>query len=268
MGKLLGLDYMQRIWQMRYFWMCLVKNDLENRYRRSFLGIGWSLVKPLCMTAVFCTVFCKLFDQDPRTYAPFLLLSLTLWQYLTECMLGGCNCFKAGASYIRQQSMPLAIFPLRTVIGTGVHQLIALALALGLTWFFNGMADPWTLASLPMALALYFLLGFFLATICGILHTHFPDSQYLLEIILQILFYLTPIIYSLETLKDRQRGYLAQMLALNPFTAVLDIVRDPVLKGQWPGSGAMLISIAFVAIAGLLAAAGLKKFERTLVFWI
>src|SRR5262245_38444229 len=113
--------YFQRIWQLRYFWFSLVRNDLRNRYRRSFLGIGWSLVRPLSITAVFCVVFGKLFHVPVAEYAPFLLVGITIWQFLSESMIQGCQSFLNAAAYIRQQPVPLAIFPLRTVLGSAFH---------------------------------------------------------------------------------------------------------------------------------------------------
>jgi len=275
MGSLPGVGYLHGIWRTRYFWLSLIKNDLETRYRRSLLGIGWSLIKPLCMTAVLCTVFAKLFDQNPSDYAPFLLLGLTTWQFLTESMIAGCNCFRQGAAYIKQQRMPLGIFPIRTVLAIGVHQLIALTLAIGLACIFRGppgaatgIGSPWALVSLIPTLVLFLLLGCFLATVLGVMHTHFGDTQYLLEIFLQIMYFLTPIIYDIKTLRDKSRGRLADFLELNPFNALLELVRRPVLDGLWPTLATYQTALIFTAAVGVLAAVLLRRVERTLVFWI
>lgn len=268
MAAAIGFNYLKRIWVMRFFWFSLVVKDLEGRYRRSLLGIGWSLLKPLCMTVVFCTVFAKLFDQDPTEYAPFLLIGLTSWQFFTESMTLGCNCFRNASGYIKQQRMPLGIFPLRTALATGFHQLIALVLGLGLAWIFKGFDNPWALLSLIPTLILYLVLGCFLACIFGLLHTYFPDTQYLMEIGLQVLFYLTPILYTLQTLKEKNRGRMAEWLELNPFYALLELVRRPVLEGVLPSTGMVLTSVCFTAILGLFAALMLRRVERTLVFWI
>ena len=99
----LPFDYFRRIWKLRYFWLSIVNNDLHNRYRRSFLGIGWSLARPLGMTAVFCLIFGNLFGIPIEEYAPFVLVGLTSWQFFTETILMGCHTFRAGAAYIRQQ---------------------------------------------------------------------------------------------------------------------------------------------------------------------
>ncbi|MFO0936069.1 MAG: hypothetical protein U0798_06080 [Gemmataceae bacterium] len=76
------IGHIQSVWAYRHFWMSLVKLDLRNRYRRSFLGIGWSLLQPLIMTAVFCVVFKELGGGSWRTYAPYLLCGMCIWDYI------------------------------------------------------------------------------------------------------------------------------------------------------------------------------------------
>jgi lipopolysaccharide transport system permease protein len=260
------LDYLRQIWRYRHFWCSLAKNDLRNRYRRSFLGIGWSLVRPLGMTVVFTLVFGKIFNLGAGDYVPYLFLGLTAWQFLTECIVMGCVCFEQGASYIKQQPLPLAVFSLRTVLATGFHALIAFILAVAITIYFKGMAHPVALLGALPGFVLLFLLGWFLATLCGIVHVHFPDTRHLLEISLQVLFYLTPIIYRPDTLAGR--GRLLRVLELNPLTWVLEIIRRPIVEGQLPLARHFLLTVCFVSVIGFLSFYALKKLEKTLVFWV
>jgi ABC-type polysaccharide/polyol phosphate export permease len=260
------IGYFRRIWQLRYFWRSLVMTDLRTRYRRSFLGVGWSLVRPVVLALLFCTVFGKIFEQEPAQFAPFLLIGLTLWQFLSESILQGCESFTRSSAYIRQQRLPLAIFPLRTVLGAGFHTLVALSAALVLTVFFKG--PPPLLAALAVlpGLVLLFVLAWSLAILAGILRCHFPDVPHLLEVSLQLLMYLTPIVYPLDLL--RERGRLCTVVHLNPFTSMVEMVRGPLLTGQLPAPGTILTAVACTGVAALLAAACLRKVERTLVFWV
>ena len=94
--------YFSEIWRLRHFWMALVRIDLRNRYRRSVIGIGWSLLQPIAMTVVLCVFFGLLFDQPLRTFAPYLLSGLTFWGFVMAMVMQGCQCFFQGESYIRQ----------------------------------------------------------------------------------------------------------------------------------------------------------------------
>lgn len=258
--------YLARIWNLRYFWFSLVANDLSHRYKRSFLGVGWSLVRPLAMTFLFCLVFGQLFQLDPAEYAPHLLIGMTIWQFFTECLVQGCQSFSNGSAYIRQQPVPLAIFPLRTVLGATFHTLIALTLAILLTLFFRGSLHVAAMLSLIPAIVLLFALGWSLAILGGILQTHFPDTQHILDIGLQFLFYLTPIIYKAEAIESRtQFGWLVRW---NPMTSLLALFRTPIMDGAAPAWQDIGVGLGLLAIASVLAIAMLKKLERNLVFWI
>ncbi len=259
-------DYAFRVYRLRFFWLSLVNNDLKNRYRRSFLGIAWSLARPLGMTLVLSTVFTTAFNLSVNEYIPFLFLGIALWQFLVESMTAGCNQFKLGAPYIRQQPVPLGIFALRTVLGTGIHAGLALAVAIALTAYFLGLPSVPVLLSVVPGLVLLFLLGIALATLLGILHTHFPDTQHLLEIGLQGLFYLTPVMYRPDTFASR--GRLTWLINWNPFTAVLELVRRPLLTGQYPEPFHFAQAGAFLLVVGLAAWFCLRRFERDLVYWI
>jgi len=258
--------YLRRIWDLRYFWFSLVHNDLHTRYRRSFLGIGWSMARPIGMTIVFCVIFPSLLNVDRGEYAPFVLVGLTCWQFLTETILAGCQTFRTGAAYIRQQRVPLAIFPLRTTLGAAFHMGLALMLGLAVTWFLKGPIFLPVLWTIVPSLILMFILGWALATVAGLANTHFPDTCHLLELVLQFLFYLTPIIFRPGHVG--LHGRASWIVDLNPLWSVLELVRQPVLYGQLPPAYNVGVALAFVAAMVALAVICLKKLERTLVFWV
>lgn len=259
--------YLSRMWQMRYFLRSLVRLDLETRYRHSFLGIGWSLIRPVAMSIVFCAIFCRLFKLPVSDYAPFVMTGLSIWQFLTEACICGCDSFNRGAAYIRQKPLPLALFPLRTVLGCGIHGSIALVLACVIAVVLKGVFNPWAMLALIPTLALVFLLALFLATLFGMIHVHFPDTQHLLEISLQIIFYLTPIMY-FPSLMQQRSARAAALVELNPFAHVLDVIRQPIWMGEIAPLNSYLWTIGFCAVTGVIAIWCLKKLERTLVFWI
>ena len=112
--------YLADLWRLRHFWMALVRNDLRSRYRRSLLGLGWSLLQPIAMTVVLCAVFAGVFNFSLQKYAPYLLSGLTFWGFVSAAAIGGCHCFVQGEAYIRQHRAPLAIYPLRTTLGAAI----------------------------------------------------------------------------------------------------------------------------------------------------
>src|SRR5437016_19325 len=107
---------LREVWNLRHFWLALAKHDLRDRYRRSILGIGWSLIKPAGMTFILTLVFANVFNVPATEYAPFLLLGIITWQFLNESVVQGCNSFRLGNTYLRVRPVPIAIFPLRIVL--------------------------------------------------------------------------------------------------------------------------------------------------------
>src|SRR5947208_15993138 len=86
-------SYVGAVWRCRYFWLSLVKMDLRTRYRRSVLGMGWSLLHPIAMTIVLCVVFQTAFAAGGgiRQYAPYLLAGLACWSYIVNVTVQGCQ---------------------------------------------------------------------------------------------------------------------------------------------------------------------------------
>src|SRR5262245_3058683 len=109
-------EYLSGIWRSRYFWLSLVKLDLELRYRRSMLGICWSLLHPIASALVFCIAFYELFHTSVQEYVPFLMTGLAWWAYVSSVTIQGCQCFVDAESYIRQHSIPMAVYPLRVAL--------------------------------------------------------------------------------------------------------------------------------------------------------
>jgi homopolymeric O-antigen transport system permease protein len=259
MGK-----YLLAIWQCRYFWLSLVRMDLRTRYRRSVLGIGWSLLHPIAMTAIICIVFPRFLKEiNIHEYAPFVLAGLACWNYILFVTLQGCQCFYQGEMYIRQFPAPMAIFPLRTALGGTIHFLIALAVVIGVAWIFQGAVNPLALLSLIPVVVLLFVFVWSLAVLAGIANLFFNDTQHLCEIFFQLLFYATPIMYGAEMLAGSRLGKVIQ---LNPFGIFMSLIREPILKQRIaPWSSyvwACLIVIVFVTAASFF----LARLQRKLIF--
>jgi ABC-type polysaccharide/polyol phosphate export permease len=255
--------YFAAIWRCRYFWMSLVRMDLRTRYRGSMLGLGWSLLHPIAMTAILCTVFHKLFHLNVREYAPFLMAGLACWNYILTVTLQGCQCFFHGESYIRQYPAPLAIYPLRTALGGTIHFLLALLVACALAWYLNGITNVLCLLSLVPTIGMLFLFVWSMALLAGFANVCFQDTQHLAEVGFQILFYLTPIMYQADMLRENHLGWLVR---INPIVPFLELIRAPVVNGHLPGPSAFAKAGVVVIISSVAAGITVIGLQRRLVF--
>jgi ABC-type polysaccharide/polyol phosphate export permease len=261
------IAYFQSIWKFRHFWWSLVKLDLRTRYRRSMLGIGWSLLHPVCMTVILCVVFHKLFRLDLVDYAPHVFSGLAVWQYILTCTLQGCHAFFQAEHYIRQTSMPLAIFPLRTVLGATFHLLIALSLVVAmLAVLAVGGWRPWhpmgVLFAVP-GLGLLFVFCWSLAVIAGTFTVFFHDVHHLAEVGFQMLFYASPIMYQSSLLAEHGLNWLLQV---NPIVCVLRLIREPLLTSTLPSGAAFFHALVLVTVLGACASVLLARIQKRLIF--
>jgi lipopolysaccharide transport system permease protein len=256
-------NYLAAIWRCRYFWLSLVRNDLRMRYRRSMLGMGWSLLHPIAMTAILCVVFHKIFRQPVEVFAPLLLSGLACWNYILNVTAGGCQCILQGETYIRQYPAPMAIYPLRTALGGTVHFLIALAVVLVLVWIMHGFGNLPALWCLVPTLVLLFLLVWSLAVLAGFANVYFQDTQHLTDVGFQILFYATPIIYPASVLRDNNLGWV---LRYNPLVRFLNLIREPILAGQVPSMKNFVAAGLTVLVVSAAAVLALARLQRRVIF--
>jgi lipopolysaccharide transport system permease protein len=263
------IQYFRDIWGRRHFWLSLVRVDLRARYRGSAFGMGWSLLHPIAMTAILCVVFTTMFGQKLEDFAPYLMAGLTLWQFITTTALTGCQSFFAGECYIRQHPAPMAIYPLRAMLGAAFHFVMGFSLVLALTFLCHGILFIGVagLLSLIPSFALLLAAGWALAILFGLATVRFRDVKHLSEVGLQAMFYLTPIMYPEDKMKELlDRRTVGWFFTLNPVSPFLELMRAPVVHGQAPSAMAYLAAFLITLVLAVFAGLALKAEERKIIF--
>jgi ABC-type polysaccharide/polyol phosphate export permease len=258
------IQHLTAIWKFRHFLFALVRLDLRLRYRRSILGVGWSLLNPIAMTVVFATVFGTLLGGgDIPRYVPHLLLGQAVWSFLRESTVGGCRALISNESYIRQSPLPYGIYPLRTVFGQAIHSSIALGVAICATVMYRPDTEPLAFLWIVPGLALSFIAAWAAATIFAFINVYFQDTQHLLEVGAQIVFFLSPIIYYSKDLQNKGLGWL---LDINPVHLFLELIRAPLVSGEPPSWMMLLTGIGFTGIMVGLAVGTTAWLQKRVVF--
>ncbi|MFM8273824.1 MAG: ABC transporter permease [Gemmata sp.] len=224
------LRHLTAVWAARHFLLALVKLDLRLRYRRSVLGVGWSLLNPIAMTAVFTVVFSNLFgNDDPIGYAAYALAGLAVWGFLRDAATLGSKAFLTNEVYIRQSPMPYTVYTLRTVLGQAIHACLAVLVVVTVQAFLKG--DVGALAGLVLALPgllLALIAAWAVATIGAFVTAFFHDMSHILEVAAQLGFFLTPIMYRRSLFDSRGLGWVVD---INPANLYISLIRDPILAG-------------------------------------
>ena len=237
--------------------------DIRLRYRGSVLGPFWLTLSTAVMVAALGVLYSKLFKMELHDYLPYLALSLVLWGFVSSLVGDACACFTQAEGMIRSMRMPYTLHAIRVVVRnllTLAHNVVVIIAVYA--WF-----DVWpgwiSLAAIPAVLlwvadglAICFLLGPFCA--------RFRDIPPIVASVMQIAFFVSPIIWKPDLLGT---GRSAALLLLNPFYSLLEIVRAPLLGGAprdviW--LSAIGYSVALWVIAWLLFA----RVRGRLAFWV
>ncbi len=230
----------------------LVARDIKLRYKRSTLGIAWSLLNPLAQLLIFTFVFTMLLPLNIPNYVSFLFTGILVWSWFHSSLLSGTAAVVENRDLVRRPGFPAAILPAVTVTSYLIHFLIALPILLVFVWLSGSPLNS-TLLTLPLVIVLQFLLTVGLALIVSASQVRFRDTQYLLTVLLPLLMWLSPVLYDANSIASLD----SPLYYLNPITDLLDAYRAIILQGEIPN----LLSLLYVGVlAAVLLGIGYSVF--------
>ena len=232
------------------------------RYRGSVLGILWSLLLPLGTTFVIAFVFATIWDSEITSFVPYLFSGLTPWNFLMETLGAGTTAYIGAEGYIKQIPVDLEIFPVRVAASAFVNMLFGLLAYFLVILVLNPVLLTWNTFMIIPALLYFFLLAIASTTIAAIANTYIRDYAPMQTLILQTMFYLTPIIYDISMMKERGLAFIYEF---NPFYYFLQIMRDAMM-GVPPQGGVWLIAIAILTGMLTFALVMFNKTKKRIIF--
>lgn len=250
----------------RFLLKQLVMRDFKVKYKRSVLGVAWSLLYPLLTTAVLALVFSNVFrfSAPGVSYVAYLLTGLVCFNYFSEASNLCMSSIVANESLIRKVYVPKYIFPISKCLFVGVNFLLTL-IPLYLVLLFTGTGICWRHLLLPYAYACLFLftlgVGFFLAAVS----VFFRDVFYIYGIVLSLWLYLTPVMYDPTVIGQ---PLLRGLIALNPLYAPIRFVRTVILYHETPDIGQFAACAIHAALALPVGALVFKRTQDRFVCWL
>ncbi|HWW86651.1 MAG TPA: glycosyltransferase [Vicinamibacterales bacterium] len=233
----------------------LVSRDLKLRYKGSVMGQAWTLLNPLAELLVLVFIFNSVLQLNIPNYSAFLFTGLIVYGWFRDSLYYATAVIVGNRELIRSPDVPSAILPVVTVLSTLVHFVLSLPILFGLL-MVNRVALTSAVLMLPVLIVVQFALILSLAYPLATLHVWLRDTQYLLRIALQLLFYLTPIFYQVSAIPPR----FIRLYTLNPMLTIVEAYRDVLLRGKFPAF-MPLLELSIIS-AGLLAI-GVAVFKRT-----
>ena len=259
-------EYLSRIYQARYFLIHLVKWDMKYKFRRSKLGILWTILQPLLLTLIMSVVFSFVLHQEMRTYAPYILSGTLVWDVIHSSFIANSTSFAAAETYIRQYAHPMALYPLRVAMVTTCSFLIALTGLLVWAGIIYPQNLPLALLSLPLTVACYFLLSWSVSTISSHIYVRYRDYPYVMTLVMQFMWYLSPVFFREEMFQGNVLLY--NVYLINPITQVLKLLRKPLLYGEFAGPLSYVYVLAITAALLWAAWQTSRRAERAVIYYL
>jgi lipopolysaccharide transport system permease protein len=255
---------LQRLVRHRGLLATLVAREVKARYRGSVLGFLWSLVNPLLLLGVFSLVFGLFFaprsgDSSTSPYPLYLITGLFPWIWASSALLDGTVALTVNSGLIRKAVFPVDLLPIVTVCAHLVHFLFALPILVGALLIGRLLGHAVLSPISPLAVA---VIALELVMLCGmalglaVLHVHFKDVRDLLGNVLQLLFFMAPILYSFGDIPWRA---LRAAILINPFTPFTMAYQRLLFHGDLP---AFATWVHMAALAVLAAAVGGWLYQR------
>jgi len=242
-------------------WGTLGWHDIRQRYRRSVIGPFWFTLSTAILVAVLGTLYSILLKQEISEYLPYLAVGLIVWQYLSTSINEGCNAFIGSDHLIKQIRMPLTIHVCRIAWRNFMILLHSLPVAVvALIWFGRWPGAEFLLV--PFGLFVLLLHAVWIGVVLGVLCTRFRDIQPIVNSLVTVAFFFTPVMWSPEILKDR--SWVADF---NPFYHIIEIIRAPIV-GRSIELDSWLWATVSLVIGFLFAKWLLRRYRHRVPYWL
>jgi ABC-2 type transport system permease protein len=233
-----ALEELIDIIQYRDLIFQLVRRDMVARYKRSLLGIAWTMLQPLGLMIVLTIVFSQLFSQVDG-YAAYVLGGLMPWIFFSQTTNSAIQQSVWGGTLMRRIYVPYTAFP-AAAIGTGVVNLVLSVIPLLAMMLVVGRPIRWTILFLPIPVILLAAFALGVGLLLSSLAVRFPDIAEMYLIILQAWMYLTPIMYPSDILPEA----IQKLQLLNPMYYLILLFRVPIYDGVLPSLPLILAATA------------------------
>ena len=254
------MSLVRSLWSFRGFVRASVARDLRLRYTGSVLGALWQILSPLAMIVIYTLVFSKLMRarlsgvDEPHAYAIFVCCGLLAWTMFSEILVRSQMMFIDHANLLKKASFPRSCIPAIVVGSALANFAIVYGVFLVLLAVF-GHWPGWSILAVPVPVVILALLGLALGVFLGIVHVFFRDVGQVIAIVLQVWFWLTPIVYPLQQLPAEYRRWIA----VNPVTPIAFALQAIFVRHAWPEWNTLVYPAALAAALMLGSMAAFRR---------
>lgn len=254
-------------WKSDQLWLQLGWQDIKQRYRRSTLGPLWITIATGVMAVALGLLYSLLFKEELSYFLPHVTLGLILWGFIAGCIQEGAQVFIANEGLIKQLPAPLSVHVYRLVWRQTLflaHNMIIYIIMLAVFRPHLG----WDALLFFPALLLFLLNGVWVAMFFGIISTRFRDVAPLVDSLVQLCFYMTPIVWTTHTLyANETMSQRARLAEINPLYHYLEIIRSPLMGIDVPAYHWYIV-LGFTVVGWGLMLLVMKKARGRVSYWV
>ncbi|MBR3874034.1 MAG: ABC transporter permease [Clostridia bacterium] len=253
----------ERFEKHRFLFEELVKRDFKQKYKRTVLGMGWSILSPLLTLLVMKLVFTQFFGRTMEHYTTYLFAGNLMFSYFKEATTGGMNALMSNARIFTKINVPKYIF----LLTKNVSSIINFGITLCVFFLFaaiDGVTFTWKFVTIlyPVLTMMAFCIG--IGLILSALYVFFRDIQYLYDIFTLLLMYMSAIFYTVDSYSPA----IQNLFLLNPVYCAIKYVRLVVLDGVIPGIMLHLLLLSYAALALFCGGMMYKKKNHKFLYYV
>ena len=256
-----AIDDINKSFISYHLWGTLGWQDIKQRYRRSALGPFWITLSLGVTVAIMGILYAKLFHQDVRTYLPYLTTGMVIWTLISGILNDSVSVFIQAEGIIKQIPLPFGVNVLRMIWRHTViffHNMVVVLIVL----FLFRINPGWHVLLFPFAMGLVFINAFWVSLLLGIWGTRYRDIVQIVSNIVQILFFLTPVIWRASTIQNNR-----WILEFNPLYHFLAIVRNTLIGGVLPAESWAIV-MGIMVVGWFLTFLLLVRYRSRIAFWL
>lgn len=244
----------KEMYNYREFLKTNVKKDIRGKYKASFLGILWSFINPLLMSLVYAIVFPFILKSNQPHYVTFVVIGVIAWNWFTVVISQGTFCILGNAEIIKKVYFPREILPISTATSGLINYLISTPIIL-IFLLLSGIGLSINILWLPLIAITQYILTIGIVLITSAINVYIRDAEYIINFLVMMLFYATPVLYSTTLFPEKYRW----ILYLNPMTTIINSYRDIFYYKTSPN---LLLLFGVLAISILLTIIGFIVFGK------
>ena len=245
------------LFKYREFLFTSVKKEFRGKYKKSFLGVLWSFLNPLCQVLIYASVFPFILGNRIENYVVYLIIGLMPWTFFSNTIIQSAACIVTNAGIVKKVYFPREILPISistsNLINFMITQVIVIAALL-----ISGIGIGKSIIVFPIIVLMQYILQLGFSFIFSAITVYIRDVEYLITIFIQLMFYLCPIVYNPDSIPSQFIGYFK----LNPMFHIIGFYRTILYDKSFPNFleiGKVAIMCVVILVMGYFIFRGMKK---------